>query len=106
MFIKEHVKVPSVNLTRVSIWERLPSQLRAISAFKILVPAENTETVLNVMSNEDLILVTLLMTIISLPCLALPCFALPFTMHFFSFGITNKQTLWKQLCRESKRNDT
>ncbi|KAL9925421.1 uncharacterized protein ACN2A1_013052 isoform 1-T3 [Glossina fuscipes fuscipes] len=40
-------KVPSVNLKRVSIFKMAPSQSRAISSFKILVPTENSDMLLN-----------------------------------------------------------
>ncbi|KAL9887399.1 uncharacterized protein ACN2A1_009542 [Glossina fuscipes fuscipes] len=40
-------KVPSVNLKRVSIFKMAPSQARAISSFKILVPTENSDMLLN-----------------------------------------------------------
>ena len=40
-------KAPSVNLKRVSIFKLAPSQPRAISSFKILVPTENSEILLN-----------------------------------------------------------
>ncbi|KAL9877362.1 uncharacterized protein ACN2A1_013752 [Glossina fuscipes fuscipes] len=40
-------KVPSVNLKRVNIFKIAPSQSRAISSFKILVPTENSDMLLN-----------------------------------------------------------
>ncbi|KAL9874270.1 uncharacterized protein ACN427_012799 isoform 1-T2 [Glossina fuscipes fuscipes] len=40
-------KAPSVNLKRVSIFKLGPSQSRAISSFKILVPTENMNLILN-----------------------------------------------------------
>ncbi|KAL9875404.1 uncharacterized protein ACN427_013529 [Glossina fuscipes fuscipes] len=40
-------KAPSVNLKRVSIFKLGPSQSRAISSFKILVPTENMDLILN-----------------------------------------------------------
>ncbi|KAL9911051.1 uncharacterized protein ACN427_005420 [Glossina fuscipes fuscipes] len=40
-------KAPSVNLKRVSIFKLGPSQARAISSFKILVPTENMDLILN-----------------------------------------------------------
>uniref|UniRef100_A0A1B0GDA4 Uncharacterized protein n=1 Tax=Glossina morsitans morsitans TaxID=37546 RepID=A0A1B0GDA4_GLOMM len=40
-------KVPAVNLKRVSIFKLAPSQSRAISSFKMLVPTENMDMLLN-----------------------------------------------------------
>ncbi|XP_037897407.1 uncharacterized protein LOC119642343 [Glossina fuscipes] len=40
-------KIPSVNLKRVSIFKLAPPQFRAISPFKMLVPTENIDMLLN-----------------------------------------------------------